>query len=99
MLPGPPPADGTLYSVIVPTVLIRPILPPAYSANQSAPSGPAAIPTGLLLEVGIGYSVTTPALLSRPILLVANSVNQIAPSGPAVRRKTSAPGIARGYSV
>jgi len=55
------------------------------SANQIAPSGPAAIAEGCGLGmVGIEYSVTTPEVVILPILLVVHSVNQIAPSDPLV---------------
>ena len=47
------------------------------------PSGPAAMPKGLLLAVGMGNSVMTPAVVIRPILLPSYSVNQRLPSGPA----------------
>src|SRR5947207_15585959 len=54
------------------------------SANQSAPSGPAAIPW---LErasgFGRGYSVTIPVVVIRPIVLRAAWVNHNAPSEPA----------------
>ncbi len=66
---------------MVPSVAIRPILFAEFSANQSAPSGPAVIPSGPPVA---GNSVTTPAGVTRPILLVS-SVNQRLPSGPAVR--------------
>ena len=50
---------GMTYSLITPAVVMRPILFPAglYSVNQRAPSGPAAMPKGRLLAVGIGNSV------------------------------------------
>ena len=37
---------GVGYSVIVPSVVIRPILWPFSSVNQSAPSGPTVMPAG-----------------------------------------------------
>jgi hypothetical protein len=61
-----------------------PILLPLLSVNHSAPSGPAVMPYGPLLLVGIGNSVIVPAVVIRPILLLFNSVNHSAPSGPAV---------------
>jgi hypothetical protein len=60
-------ALGTGYSVITPAVVMRPILLPPYSVNQSAPSGPAVIDCGSLLAVGTGYSVIAPAVVMRPI--------------------------------
>ena len=49
----------------VPPVVIRPILLPEYSANHSAPSGPAAMSIGLLPAVGTAYSAITPAVVIR----------------------------------
>ena len=72
------------YSVITPLVVMRPILLPADSVNQSAPSGPVMIQTGTLLGVGIWNSVMTPAVVIRPILPAPYSVNQSAPSRPGV---------------
>ena len=70
---------GTVNSLVMtPAVVIRPILLASLSANQRAPSGPAAIPVELPPLVN---SVITPAVVIRPILLP--SVNQRAPSGPA----------------
>src|ERR1700757_175033 len=74
------------YSVNDPAVVTRPILFPAFSVNQSALSGPRAIPRGPLLAVGIVNSlVTTPVGVIRPILLGLFSVTHRAPSesGPA----------------
>src|SRR5437773_9409661 len=42
-------------------VVIRPILLLRHSVNHMFPSGPAAIPIGPLLAVGMGNSVMTPA--------------------------------------
>jgi hypothetical protein len=68
-------AVGIGYSVMVPAVLIRPILLPSNSVNQSAPSGPAVMPPGSLEAVGIGYSLSVPAVPIRPILSLVDSVN------------------------
>src|SRR5437588_546966 len=65
-------------------VVIRPILLPENSVNQSAPSGPAVIPVGSLAAVGTPNSLKLPAVVTRPILLPDCSVNQSAPPGPAV---------------
>ncbi len=76
-----------MYSVISPAVVIRPIRPGlADSVNQSAPSGPLAMPTGRELAVSPSVNtVTSPAFVMRPIPPgSALSVNQSAPSGPAV---------------
>ena len=64
--------------------MIRPILLAADSVNQSAPSGPAAMPPGLLPKVGIANSVITPAGVIRPIRFPPGSVNQRLPSAPVV---------------
>ena len=72
-LPATPMVVGRGYSVMTPSGVIRPILSPADSVNQAdsvnhrLPSGPAAIPCGLLPAVGRGYSVMTPAGVIRPI--------------------------------
>src|SRR5712671_5956101 len=42
---------------MTPSVVMRPTLPPLYSVNQSAPSGPVVIPVGALVAVGIGNSM------------------------------------------
>jgi len=77
---------GTVYSVTVPDVVVRPILLVLNSVNQSAPSEPTAMSNGQLLAVGTGYSVIAPVVVIRPILFAVPlySVNQSAPSGPAV---------------
>src|SRR6267378_434645 len=76
---------GIGNSVITPAVVILPtLLPPIgptvpsaipSSVNQRLPSGPAAIPYGKLLLVGMGYSVTAPAVVIFPILPPPYSVN------------------------
>jgi hypothetical protein len=78
-----PPAIGN--EVIVPEVVLRLTLP-FQSVNQTAPSGPDAIPAGNP-DTGSGYSASIcggGGLPTRiiPILLVLNSVNQRLPSGP-----------------
>src|SRR5258708_39577599 len=64
--------------------LMRPTLLPCCSVNQSAPSGPAVIPSGKLFVVGKGYSVIAPCVVIRPILFALGSVNHNAPSCAAV---------------
>ena len=55
---------------MAPAGVIRPILLPSISVNQRLPSGPAVMPSGLLLRrCGMANSVTTPAGVIRPILL------------------------------
>ena len=55
------------------------------SVNQRLPSGPAVIPSGSELAVGMGNSVMAWVVgLIIPILLASSSVNQRLPSGPAV---------------
>src|SRR5690242_17348334 len=75
------------YSVMVPDVVMRPILPPLSSVNHNAPSGPVVMPRGLALSVGTGYSLMVPAVVIRPILLPQYSVNHTAPSGPVATPK------------
>jgi hypothetical protein len=50
-------AVGIAYSVIVPLVVIRPILFPVASVNQSAASGPLTMPTIPAFSVGIEYCI------------------------------------------
>ena len=53
--------------------------------NQRLPSGPAVIPTGWELAIGVGNSVMAWVVgLIIPILPPVCSVNQTLPSGPAV---------------
>src|SRR5882724_1914308 len=83
--PGLPP-DGTVNSVMVPAPVMRPILRPSFSVNQTLPSRPSTMPHALLLAVGMGHSVNMPVGVTRPILLPPPfcSVNQRLPSGPVV---------------
>src|SRR6516162_7738458 len=63
--------------------LMRPILPIVVnSVNQTAPSGPAVIPSGPLPGFGRGNSVMAPVAVIRPIRFPGNSVNHKAPSEP-----------------
>jgi hypothetical protein len=71
---------------MVPSGVIRPIWSTACSVNQTAPSGPAVIPSGSLPGVGMPYSWTAPSMVMRPMWLLPGSVNQRAPSGPVVIR-------------
>ena len=80
---------GSGNSWMVPAGVMRPILFPAASVNQSAPSGPLVMPigphpTGLLQVVGSENSWMWPEGVMRPILFPPNSVNQRLPSGPVV---------------
>ena len=59
-----------------------PILFPVSSANQIFPSGPAVIPRGVELAVGMVNSVMAPVVVILPILLVFCSVNHRFPSAP-----------------
>ena len=78
-----PPGDSvdTGYSLSAPDVVIRAIL--CASMNQSAPSGPAVMPSGDANANSGGNSVTVPAVVIRPTRLPSSSVNHSAPSGPA----------------
>src|SRR5260370_25531169 len=65
---------------------MRPILLAFSSVNQrDLPSGPAVMPSGLLLAVGMPKNpVKLPLGVMRPMALPSNSVNHRLPSGPAV---------------
>src|SRR5438132_41738 len=55
-----------------------------FSVNQTLPSGPAVIPSGWLLALGVTYSVmrcVTGLMVAMRLLVF--SVNQTLPSGPA----------------
>src|SRR6476646_3602241 len=69
-------------STMLPIVSTRPIWLTPFSANQSAPSGPGAMPDGFAAGVGIGKNVNTPAGVSLTTALFRSSVNQRFPSGP-----------------
>lgn len=73
---------GMGYSTKIPLAVRPPILLPVLSANQSAPSGPQAIPFGSRSGVGNGNSVMAPAVAIPPMWPPENSVNQRAPSVP-----------------
>src|SRR3989442_14950420 len=85
----PPTAVGIGNSLKRPEVVTRPMLATSEkgsprSVNQSAPSGPAAIPSSTLAGVGTGNSLKRPEVVTRPIWLANVSVNQSAPSDPPV---------------
>src|SRR4051794_21138943 len=65
-------------------VVMRPILLPEASVNQRLPSGPAVMPAGLLLAVGIRIAEKLPLVVMRPMTFPSNSVNHRLPSEPAV---------------
>jgi hypothetical protein len=75
---------------MTPAGVMRPILFPLRSVNQTFPSAPAVMPAGMLAAVGIGNSVMAPRTGSsanpegmiRPMLFPSVSVNQTLPSGP-----------------
>src|ERR1039457_499022 len=75
---------GTRYSVIAPPRVMRPILLPACSVNQRAPSGPTVILPGRLLGLATRYSVMAPAVVKLAILLPEYSVNHSNRSGPVM---------------
>src|SRR5205085_10173916 len=83
---------GRANSDILPSVVIRPILPLTDSVNHSAPSGPVVIPPALLFSGGIVNSVTAPVVVIRPIL-PRTYVNHSAPSGPAAISPLLAAGV------
>src|SRR5260221_6568743 len=59
---------------------MRPILLAFSSTNQTLPSGPAVMPSGLLLAVGIPNVEKLPLGVMRPIAPLLNSVNQRLPA-------------------
>src|SRR5690242_16410302 len=63
---------------------MRPISAVPRAVNQSAPSDPGAIPSGLSAPVSRKNSLMLPAVVMRPILLRTCSANQSAPSDPTV---------------
>jgi hypothetical protein len=63
-------------------VVTRPTLSPAWLTNHSAPSGPGAIPIGVLIE-GSGKTVKTPEGVTRPTEPPVAFVNHRFPSPPA----------------
>src|SRR5262249_38701705 len=100
---GPLSGVGTGNSVISPLAVIRAILLPVISANQTLPSGPVAMPRGqevslpsLLTDVGILNSpLNSPLVLTRRIVLSLGELNQRLPSPPTVMlwsSRTLAPG-------
>src|SRR5438132_14024720 len=94
-------AVGIVYSVKTPEVVTLATLFRNSSVNHRFPSGPAAMPPGLLLPVGTVYSVKTPEVVTLATLLASGSVNQRFSSGPAVVSLTpiNATEGGTGYSV
>src|ERR1700694_2063007 len=87
------------YSVIMPSVVIRPTLFPLISTNHRLPSGPAVIAIGSLYGVGTVNSVRVPPVFICPFLFAAcASENQRLPSGPAAIDPGALP-AGTGYSV
>ena len=75
----------TLYSVIAPAGVIRPILRTPASVNQTLPSGPAVIALGLRSEASLNSATEPVAGLRRAIrCLLPCTVNQREAFGPAV---------------
>ena len=93
ILVGSEPGVESRYFVILPPEVIRPILFPRFSVNQSAPSGPGVMPKGKADVVGRSYSVKSPPAVMRLILLPSSSVNQRVLPGPCVISAGSAPGV------
>ena len=81
---APAAAVGTLNSVMLPAVVMRPILLALGSVNQSAPSGPAVMKNGVE-PAASENSVNVPDGVTRPILEGVCSANQTLPSEPAAR--------------
>src|ERR1039457_5213217 len=90
---------GTRYSVIAPPRVMRPILLPACSVNQRAPSGPTVILPGRLLGLATRYSVMAPAVVKLAILLPEYSVNHSNRSGPVMKTFGLLLGVGTGRCV
>src|SRR5262245_26901162 len=108
ILIGDPVRLGIGYSVIVPSIVIRPTrLPsglrpsicPASSTNHMLPSAPAVMSPGPEFGRGRSNSVILPWGVMRPILLALNSENQMLPSGPAASARGPESGVGIGNSV
>jgi hypothetical protein len=67
----------------LPSVVTRPMVSLARFTNQSAPSGPSAMPSGLS-TFRCSNVATWPSVVMRPTRSAENPVNHTAPSGPAV---------------
>src|SRR6266508_153531 len=93
--------DGRRYSVIAPSVVMRPTAPRlgCPSANHRAPSGPTVMSWGPLFAVGRANSVKTPDVVTRPIFDAAVSTNHMFPSGPATMRSAPLSGVGIGYML
>src|SRR5215472_4436950 len=89
---------GIGNSVRTPSGVMRPMLLPSRSVNQTLPSGPAVISHGAARRVGTGNSVSKPPGVMRPIRFPGISVNHRFPSGPAVITRGCPPALT-GYSV
>lgn len=72
------------YSVKVPAVVRRPILLVEFSVNQRAPSGPAVMPIGFGLAVGIVKVLKLPVVVMRPMASAPLMANRRALSEPTV---------------
>src|SRR5215469_5338807 len=89
---------GIGNSVSTPSGVMRPMLLPSRSVNQTLPSGPPVISHGAARGVGTGNSLSTPSGVMRPIRFPGISVNHRFPSGPAVITRGCPPAVT-GYSV
>src|SRR5262249_18670464 len=79
---GMAPAVGSANSVMLPSAVIRPILPVPRSANQTELPGSVVIQPTSAPALGTGYVVICPCWSIRPIALPR--LNQTLPSGPRV---------------
>src|ERR687887_450857 len=92
------PAVTLTYWVCGAATPSSPILPVAGSANQTAPSVPAAMPRPAAPGAGIGKSVAAPDIEIVPMVGMPRSVNHMLPSGPAVMSNGALP-VGSGNSV
>ena len=74
------PLVGTGNWVITPLVVIRPILFPEDSVNQTLPSGPRVMPKGALLGAGSGNSVMVPTLAQAGEVVILHKKSSVVPS-------------------
>src|SRR5689334_2172791 len=74
-------------SVKRPSVVMRQMLLPLISANQRLPSGPAVMPVGTLLALGMGNAVMVPALAQAgAVLRLSRQIQPIMAVRSAIKR-------------
>ena len=82
---GCTPGVGTVNSVTVPLVVIRPTWSVPAWVNHNAPSGPLVMKAGSVFAVGMVNSVIVPEVVIRADLVAVElETDHSAPSGPTV---------------